>query len=261
MAAHRWNLGRDRGTPGLGCQLQRPARRSLGHTHRAHHGQDRPRPRETPAGVDDATRWLVDGDPACSLDGCLEADRGGLSAADKCRPVARLGLQVLPPRHADAPLGWFGHAVAGLGRPVLTAPAWPQQDGRVARGRVAARSGAAGRPWSAISATGVSWRWSSSAAVNEESASRAGGGDGSSPVRQEDLLMVRATGDAPDSTAGTTRADRVQGVRDPFDRHMASHDPVHDVLPPVDRITGLEASPPRPTTRPAPPSRPHAART
>jgi Domain of unknown function (DUF1905) len=50
-AAHRWNLGRDRGTQGLGRELQRPARRSLGHTHRAHHGQDRPGPRETPAGV------------------------------------------------------------------------------------------------------------------------------------------------------------------------------------------------------------------
>jgi len=112
VAAHRWNLGRDRGTPGLGRQLQRPARRSLGHTHRSHHGQDRPGPRETLLESDDAARWLVDGDPAAHLDGCLEADLE-LSALTNAVPVHRLGLPVGSRPAMPIAAGWFGHAPPG----------------------------------------------------------------------------------------------------------------------------------------------------
>ena len=63
---------------------------------------------------DDATRWLVDGDPAAHLDGCLEADLE-LSALTNAVPVHRLGLPVGSRAAMPAAAGWFGHASPGWG--------------------------------------------------------------------------------------------------------------------------------------------------
>jgi Putative glycolipid-binding len=63
---------------------------------------------------DNATRWLVDGDPAAHLDGCLEADLE-LSALTNAVPVHRLGLPVGSRPAMPTPAGWFGHASPGWG--------------------------------------------------------------------------------------------------------------------------------------------------
>jgi hypothetical protein len=63
---------------------------------------------------DDATRWLVDGDPAAHLDGCLEADLE-LSALTNAVPVHRLGLPVGSRAAMPTAAGWFGHGSPGWG--------------------------------------------------------------------------------------------------------------------------------------------------
>jgi uncharacterized protein len=70
-------------------------------------------PRETLLESDGAGRWLIDGDPAPDLDGCMDVDLES-SAMTNTLPVHRLDLQ--PGARADAPAAYIRALTLAAGR-------------------------------------------------------------------------------------------------------------------------------------------------